>query len=155
MFRTIHLRKLLSSLALTLGTGLLAGFLSGNQGEIYTNLNQPPLAPPGAVFGIVWTILYIFMGISLYLIRIAPGRDMLAEKAFGIQLFLNLCWPLVFFGFNWYCVSVLVLALLLIALILTMLLFYRTQPAAFWWLVPYLLWCFFALYLNIGVCVLN
>ena len=155
MFQTIHLRKLLSSLALTLGTGLLSGFLAGNQGAIYTELNRPPLSPPGAVFGIVWTILYLCMGIALYLVRMTPGKHDTAQKAFGLQLFLNFCWSLLFFGLRWYCFSALWLGLLLLALVWTMLLFYRIQPAAFWWLVPYLLWCCFALYLNIGVCVLN
>ena len=155
MFQTIHLRKLLSSLALTLGTGLFSGFLAGNQGAIYTELNRPPLSLPGAAFGIVWTVLYICMGIALYLIRITPGDHSVAQKVFGLQLFLNFCWSLLFFGLKWYCFSAIWLGLLLLAVVLTMILFYRIKPETFWWLLPYLLWCCFALYLNIGVCVLN
>ena len=155
MFQTIHLRKLLSSLALTLGTGFLASMLSGNQGEVYASLNKPPFAPPGFVFGIVWIILYVCMGISLYLVRTTPGKHTGAEKLFGLQLFMNFCWPLQFFGLGLYCFSALWLGVLLVVIVLTMLAFWRINPVAFWLLMPYLLWCIFALYLNIGVCVLH
>lgn len=155
MFQTIHLRKLVSSLALTLGTGLLAGFLTGNQAEIYQGLNRPPLSPPGWVFGVVWTVLYLLMGIALYLVRTAPGEHRNAETAFAAQLFLNFCWPILFFGLRLFCMSAIWLALLLIAVAITTFLFYRIKPAAGWLFVPYLLWCMFALYLNIGTCILN
>ncbi len=155
MFQTIHLRKLLGSIALTLGTGFLSSLLSGGQAGLYQELNQPPLSPPGWVFGIVWTILYILMGISFYLVKSTPGDHDGAEKAFILQLFLNFCWPILFFGLKLYCFSVLWLVLLILAIIVTIILFYRVNKLSAWLLLPYLLWCIFATYLNIGVCVLN
>jgi len=155
LFGTIHLRKLVSSLALTLGTGLLAGYLSGSQGGIYGALNQPPLAPPGWVFGAVWTVLYILMGVSLYLVRTTPGEHGRAETVFALQLLINFFWPILFFALGWYCFSVLWLILLILAVALTVWLFYQVNKTAAWLLVPYFVWCLFALYLNIGVCILN
>ncbi len=155
MFGTIHLRKLISSLVLTVGTGLLAGVLSGNQGDVYSTLIQPPLAPPGWVFGLVWTVLYILMGVSLYLVRNTPGIHKKETTAFYVQLLINFLWPILFFQFRLYCFSVLWIILLVAALIYTILLFYRVNPASAWILIPYLLWCLFATYLNIGVCLLN
>lgn len=155
MFQTIHLRKLISSLALTLGTGFLTGFLTGNQSETYQNLVRPPLSPPGWVFGVVWSVLYLLMGIALYLVRTTQGDRKRAIGAFSIQLFLNFCWPILFFGLRLYCFSAIWLGILLVAVVITTILFFRVKPLAGWLLVPYLLWCIFALYLNIGTCILN
>ncbi len=155
MFQTIHLRKLISSLALTLGTGFLTGFLTGNQTEVYQELVRPPLSPPGWVFGVVWSVLYLLMGIALYLVGTTQGDHKRAIGAFGIQLFLNFCWPILFFGLRLYCFSAIWLGALLAAVVLTTILFFRIKPLAGWLLVPYLLWCAFALYLNIGTCILN
>ncbi len=155
MFHTIHLRKLIGSLAITLGVGFLTGFLTGNQSGIYQTLNQPPLAPPGWVFGVVWTVLYFLMGIALYFVRITPGEHKNAVTAFAAQLFLNFCWPLLFFGLQLYCFSAIWLFVLLIAVAITTVLFFQVKPVAGWLLIPYFIWCVFALYLNIGICVLN
>ena len=155
MFQTIHLRKLISSLALTLGTGFLTGFLTGNQTEVYQGLVRPPLSPPGWVFGVVWSVLYLLMGIALYLVRTTQGDNKKAIGAFAIQLFLNFCWPILFFGLRLYCFSAIWLGVLLVAVVITTILFFRVKPLAGWLLVPYLLWCVFALYLNIGTCILN
>lgn len=73
MFQTIHLRKLLVSLGVTLGAGFLAGILTRGQTGVYEQLSKPPLSPPGAIFGIVWTVLYLCMGIALYLVWERPA----------------------------------------------------------------------------------
>lgn len=157
MFQTFHLRKFLTSLGLTLVTGFLAGLLSGGQSEIYGSLIKPPFSPPGSVFPVVWAILYVLMGISLYLIRVLPNT---AEKRrailfFGLQLFFNFCWPIAFFAFKLYCFSGVWLAGLIILLAITLYDFYKLKPIAGVLLIPYLIWCIYALYLNIGVCILN
>ena len=157
MFKTIHLRKLITSLLITLGTGLLAWVLSGNMSDIYQALNKPPLSPPGVIFGIVWTVLYLIMGLSLYLVRIqreSQGRSN-ALILFALQLAVNFCWPLLFFSLQKYCLSVIWLFLLLILAAAATILFYRQNSTAGRLMLPYLLWCIFAAYLNIGICILN
>lgn len=155
MFQTIHLRKLASSLALTLGCGILAGFLSRPFGETYANLNRPPFSPPGAVFGIVWSVLYLLMGLALYTVRLSRTDSTGAKRAFAVQLLLNFFWPLWFFRWNLYGVSAVWLMALLAAVVVTTVRFYRVKPISGWLLVPYLVWCVFALYLNLGTCLLN
>lgn len=157
MFQTIHLRKLLVSLGVTLGAGFLAGILTRGQTGVYEQLSKPPLSPPGAIFGIVWTVLYLCMGIALYLVweRPASGERSVALRICAVQLFFNFCWPLLFFQLHWYCFAAVWLAVLVLLVLLTAILFYRQDAAAGKLFLPYLLWCLFALYLNVGVCMLN
>ncbi len=157
MFQTFHLRKFLTSLGLTLATGFLAGILSGGESEVYGTLVKPPFSPPGSVFPVVWAILYVLMGVSLYMIRTLPdsARKRSALLIFVIQLFFNFCWPIAFFRFNLYCFSALWLAILIVLIGITIYDFYKLKPIAGLLLVPYIIWCSYALYLNIGTCILN
>ena len=156
MFQTIHLKKLLFSLFVTLGTGALAGLLT-QQKPLYESLTRPPLSPPGWVFGVVWTVLYALMGIALYRILRTPksGERGLALRLFAMQLTANFIWPLLFFGLRLYVASAVLLGILIVLILLTMRSFYRLDRVAFYLMVPYLIWCLFALYLNIGVAVLQ
>ncbi len=157
MFKTINLRKILSSLIVTLGVGFLAGALSGNMGNIYQSFNKPLLSPPPAVFGAVWTALYILMGIALYRIRVLPEskEKSAAVSFFALQLAANFIWPLLFFAMQMYCFSAVWLGLLLVLLTVSVIYFFRLDKTAGILMFPYLLWCIFALYLNVGVCILN
>ena len=157
MFRTINLKKLLLSLGLAIGGGFLAGAIAGTGTETYSQLVKPPLSPPGVVFGIVWTILYFCMGLASYLIWDGPESP---ERRRGLMLYVigllvNFCWPLFFFRIHLYCFSAVWLGILIILVALCTLIFYRQNTTAGKLMLPYLLWCLFALYLNIGVCVLN
>ena len=142
---------------------LFLGFLSGklaNSG--YDNgwfvaLKQPDIMPPGWVFGVVWSLLYILMGLALAMIlhaRGAKGRGT-ALSLFFLQLFLNLAWSPLFFA--WHEVSMaFVLILLILALsIATCFAFAAIRKAAAWLLVPYLVWLCFAAILNYQVDRLN
>ncbi|MBR5152970.1 MAG: tryptophan-rich sensory protein [Clostridia bacterium] len=151
----MHFRKLIGSLVITLGTGIFSALLSGNLAENYGTFVKPPLSPPGWIFGPVWTVLFILMGISLYFVRTTPGTHTKETGIFYLQLFFNFFWSILFFRFGLYCFSAWWLAFLILLVGYTIYLFYRVKPLAGGLLIPYLLWCLFAHYLNIGVCVLN
>ena len=98
------LKKLLIALAIPLAVGGLATLLSGGVSD-YQVLNQPPLSPPGWLFPIVWTALYLLMGYSSYRVYTSGKDPEAVRKAlwlYAAQLFLNFLWPLVFFGAQWY-----------------------------------------------------
>ncbi len=152
----IKWKSLIVSLLISLGTGGLAGFLTRNAMEAYGALKQPALAPPPVLFPIVWTILYVLMGISAYLIfqSDAPGRKR-ALVVYGLQLFVNFLWPVLFFNGQWYLLSFLWLMLLWVLILVMIRQFYRISPPAAWLQLPYFLWVTFAAYLNCAIWLLN
>lgn len=153
----IQYKALLCSLAVPLGAGGLGALLSGGM-DAYGNLNQPPLSPPGWVFPIVWTILYLLMGYASYRVFTSQAEAAAIRKAlrfYGIQLFLNFLWPIVFFGFQWYWAAFILLLVLWGLVYITMYLFGQVDDTAENLLIPYLLWVTFAGYLNLGVALLN
>ena len=153
----IQWKKLLICLAIPLGVGGLAALLSGGM-DTYGRLNQPPLSPPGWLFPVVWTILYLLMGYASYrvLAADAPWEDRKrALTVYGIQLFLNFLWPLVFFGLGAYWLAFVILLGLWVGIYLTMHQFSQIDERAEDLLIPYLLWVTFAGYLNLGVALLN
>ena len=152
-----HWKKLLICLAIPLAVGGLGALLSGGM-ESYQVMNQPPLSPPGWVFPIVWTVLYLLMGYASYRVLVADAPRQDRKKAltfYGIQLFLNFLWPLVFFGLQWYWAAFVLLLVLWVMIYLTMHLFGSIDDTAENLLIPYLLWVTFAGYLNLGVALLN
>lgn len=153
----INWKKFLICLAIPLAVGGLAAALSGGMGT-YKSLNQPPLSPPGWIFPIVWSILYLLMGYASYRILTADAPSADIKKAlifYGTQLFLNFLWPIVFFGFHWYWAAFVLLIVLWAFIYLTMHLFGLIDDTAENLLIPYLLWVTFAGYLNLGVALLN
>lgn len=144
---------------------ILLSFAAGGLGTLattpniptwYAGLDKPPLNPPNWVFGPVWSVLYLLMGIALALVILqAARRKTTAYVWFGAQLVLNTLWSVVFFGLHLPWLGVLVIALLIGALVMTMLRFRRLVPLAAWLLLPYLAWVCFATYLNLGVALLN
>lgn len=153
-----NLKPLLISLAIPLGVGILASLLTGGGMGDYAVMRNPPLSPPGWVFPIVWSALYLLMGYASYRIYNSGGNPIEVKKAlrlYGIQLVLNFLWPLVFFGLQWYWVAFIVLVALWIAIYLTMRAFSDIDEKAGDLLIPYLLWVTFAGYLNVGVAILN
>ena len=121
-------------------------------------MNQPPLSPPGCVFPIVWTILYLLMGYSSYRVYTAgksPAFTKRALKLYATQLLANFIWPIVFFAFEWYLVAFFVLIALWVLILLTLRAFTAIDETAGDLLLPYLLWVTFAGYLNLGAYLLN
>ena len=153
----LNWKKLLLFLAIPLAVGGFATLLSGGM-NTYKVVNQPPLSPPGWVFPIVWTILYLLMGYASYRIAVskAPREDRKKALTFyAIQLFFNFLWPIVFFRFEAYWLAFFVLLALWVFIYLTMHLFSEIDETAESLLIPYLLWVTFAGYLNLGVALLN
>ena len=152
-----NVKTLLIALAIPLAVGGLSTLLSGGMGD-YRQLNQPPLSPPGWVFPIVWTVLYLLMGYSSYRVYTAGKSPVQTQKAlrlYGAQLLLNFIWPIVFFAFQWYLGAFIVLVALWVLILLTLRAFTAIDETAGDLLIPYILWVTFAGYLNFGVFLLN
>lgn len=144
---------LIAAVALPLLVGGLAVLISGGT---TASFEKPPFSPPDWVFPIVWNILYIMLGISSYLIyKDSDYKFNDALKAYFYQLFVNFIWPIVFFRFEYYTAAAVVLGVLILLVIGNIIEFYKMNRTAGLLLVPYLIWCLYALYLNIGVAVLN
>ena len=121
----------------------------------YSDLNKP-FDVPSIVFPIVWVILYILMGISIYIISEDKYKDKTkAYTLYIVQLIMNSLWTLFFFGFNWYTFSAIWIVLLLIAVILMIISFFKIDKKAAFLQIPYVLWLLFALYLNVSIAILN
>ena len=153
----INWKQLLISLAIPLAVGGLGALLSGGMND-YKTLNQPPLSPPGWVFPLVWTALYLLMGYASYLVYTSDKPKEEKKTALILylaQLAVNFLWPIVFFGFGWYLVAFILLLGLWILIYLTMRKFAAIDERAGDLLLPYILWVTFAGYLNLGVFLLN
>ena len=138
-----------------LAAGSLSALLSGNSAA-YLALNKPPLSPPSFLFPIVWTILYILMGISSYIIYESetPEKNK-ALRLYFIQLFFNFLWSIFFFGLSMYLFAFLWLLVLIILIALMIYQFHKISPVAAYLQIPYLIWCLFAAYLNFMIYQLN
>ncbi len=137
--------------------GILGSIFSGNIGQIYASFIKPPLSPPGWLFGIVWPVLYLLMGVAAYCVYRAPASyaRKRALMLYWLQLFVNFLWPIVFFRFELLWVAAAIILLLDALVALTALRFYQIKPLAGYLMIPYLLWILFATYLNIGIAILN
>ncbi len=123
----------------------------------YQPLEKPPLVPPNWVFGPVWSLLYVLMGVALALVilQVTQKSKMYVYYWFAAQLFLNTLWSLVFFGLHSLWFGVAIILLLIFSISMTIRFADRITTYAAWLLVPYLAWVCFATYLNIGVALLN
>lgn len=152
----IQWKPLLLSIFFPLFIGFLSSKLISNNVELYNTLILPPFSPPAFLFPIVWTILYILMGISSYLIFTSdhPMKNT-ALVLYGIQLFLNFIWTPIFFGLQMYGLAFLILVLLFLVVLLMTKKFYTISPIAAFLLIPYILWLVIAGYLNLTILLLN
>lgn len=150
----LNVKKLVIALVIPLAVGGLATLLSGGMGD-YRQLVQPPLSPPGWVFPIVWTLLYLAMGYASYRVHISGKPAAGALRLYATQLFFNFLWPIVFFGFGWYLGAFFVLLILWGLVLLTLRAFTAIDETAGDLLIPYILWITFAGYLNMGIYFLN
>ncbi len=147
------------SVLLALLVGILAALLSGNISDAFNTLVKPPLSPPSVLFPIVWSILYILMGISsarIFTAISANGNDKSeALKIYLIQLFVNFLWPIIFFRFGFRFIAFLWIVLLVILIADMIARFYKVSKKAAYLQIPYFVWSIFATYLNIGFYILN
>lgn len=129
--------------------GSIGGFLTDSSS--YNTLIKPVLSPPGIVFPIVWTILYLLMGISSYLIYKNKGN----LKIFYLQLILNSIWTLIFFNLKEYLLSFIWIIILILLVGIMIYDFYKINKKAALIQIPYLLWLIFASYLSYSIYILN
>ena len=148
-------KPIILQVALALAAGAFGALLSGGQ-ELYGELVKPPLSPPAWVFPVVWTVLYVLMGVAAGLV-IKAGESSFGGvmRRYYVQLALNILWPTIFFRFELLTVALIWLVVLIGAIVRTWQGFRRVSLIAGRLLVPYLLWCLFALYLNAGFVILN
>lgn len=154
----IDVKKLIIALAIPLAVGGLSALISGSGMAAYSTYNQPPLSPPGWVFPVVWSILYLLMGYASYRVAVSEAPKEEKREAlilYGAQLLLNFLWPVVFFGLEWRLTAFFILVALWVLIYLTMRKFSRIDERAGDLLLPYILWVTFAGYLNLGVYFLN
>ena len=154
----INKRLLFICIAIPVIVGIVSALLTRNSMELFQSIDKPPLAPPGWLFPVVWTILYILMGISSYLILESGESQEEIRKAltiYGYQLVVNFLWPTFFFNFGWYFFSFLWLVLLWVLVLMMILRFKNISKLAAYMNIPYLVWLTFAGYLNLGIWILN
>ncbi len=151
--------KLIISIILPLLAGFIGSYFTTPAIDAwYAELQKPAINPPDWVFAPAWTTLYILMGIALFLVwrkKDEIKNFLCIAVVFGIQLVLNATWSIVFFGMENPLLGLINILLLLVAIVLTMILFFRAFRPAGYLLVPYLLWVLFATYLNFQILILN
>lgn len=155
----IDYKKLLISCGISLGVGGLSALISMMNQKAFEAAQKPPLTPPGWLFPIVWSILYILMGISAYLIYKSkvdtPETKTVALIIYGVQLIVNFFWSIIFFNLEAYLFAFIWILLLLFLIVVMIKLFYPINKLAAILQIPYLLWVAFATYLTFGVLILN
>ncbi len=142
--------------ASAVAVGAISSVITNGSFDRFSHLRQPPLSPPEWLFPIVWTILYIMMGVAAARVyrSAQPGSDR-ALALYCIQLFLAFLWPIIFFKFEARLVALIELGVLIILIIRTMMKFLRIDKSAGLMLLPYMLWSLFAFYLNAATLYLN
>lgn len=153
VFNFSNFKKFIKYLSIPLLAGFI-GYLLGGNNEIYSSIIKPPFAPPPILFPIVWTILYILMGISSYIIS-NNSNNYKALQVYYIQLVVNLLWPLFFFRLNLFLFSSLWILLLLVLVIYMFYLFFKINKTAALLQLPYIVWLIFASILNFSIYILN
>ncbi len=151
----IQWKKLIVCIAIPLAVGSLSALLIQNSMETFNSINKPLLAPPAWLFPIVWTILYILMGIASYLVLVSNKENRMALTVYCIQLIFNFLWSIIFFNLKLYLLAFIWLIILWLLIFKTASLFYQISKPAGYLMLPYLLWVTFAGYLNYFIYLLN
>lgn len=142
-----------------LAAGGISAFITRDNMDIYSEIVKPPLSPPGFLFPVVWTALYILMGISGAMIWLR--RDKCKDKAenallwYAASLVVNFIWSPVFFNFRLFLLSFIILVVLLILILKTVWEYRRIFPLAAYLQIPYIIWVSFAGYLSLAIWILN
>jgi tryptophan-rich sensory protein len=145
---------------------VVGGLASASASEQYAGFAQPSWAPPSWLFGPVWTVLYVMIAVSGWLVwrrgstvdsarSVSAGLTAPAHVVYGVQLLLNMAWTPLFFGAGLFGVAFAEIVLLWVSIVATIVLFARQSRVAAWLLVPYLAWVTFASALNFSIWMLN
>ena len=151
--------KFIIAVLLCESVGIISALLAGANNNIWFDaLNKPAWNPPAYLFGPVWTMLYLLMGISLGIIWNNETTGLKKQNAyflFAFQLILNFCWSIIFFNFHSPLFALIDIILMVIFIILTIFSFLPFSKLAAWLLVPYIAWVSFAAILNFSIWNLN
>lgn len=154
----IDWKKLVVSLAIPVAGGALAGWATSGGMQAFQTLAKPAFSPPALAFPIAWSILYLLMGISCYLIWTREADENRRKRAlalYGAQLAVNWLWPVWFFALGAYLWAFIWLAILLALVLVMISAFLRIYRPAAYLQIPYALWLAFAAYLNLGIALMN
>lgn len=153
---SLNKRSLAINIAITLAVGGISALVTGGGFRDYSGVVKPAFSPPSWIFPVVWTLLYIVMGISACLVWERDESEKRSPFAvYAVQLFMNFMWPIFFFSFKAYLFSFVWLLLLWAFVLIMIISFYKVSRTAGLLQLPYLLWLTFAAYLNLGVFLLN
>lgn len=145
---------LIISILIPLAVGATSALFSGGMDSAM--FNKPQIYPPAYVFPIVWTILYVLMGASSYMVYYSDSvQKRKAIAVYGVQLFFNFFWSIIFFRFMQYSFAFIWLIALTAVVIYMTYLFYKARHTAGYLQIPYIVWCIFAIYLNFMISILN
>lgn len=152
-------RPYIISIVISLGTGILSALLTRGNMNLYEEIATPAIAPPAILFPIVWTILYVLMGISAAIIynsdASSPEMRTKALFTYGVSLVVNFFWSIIFFNMRSYLLAFIWLVLLWALIIKTIVEYKPINKTAAYLQLPYLLWVTFAGYLNLSIYLLN
>ncbi len=147
------------SVAISLGVGIVSALLTRGNMNIYEEVSTPPLSPPSFLFPVVWTVLFVLMGISAAMVLTTGTSPLVKRKnslsVYGASLFFNFFWSIIFFSLRAFLFSFVWLVGLLALIILTIVKYFKINRTAAYLQIPYALWVTFAGYLNLGIFILN
>ena len=141
---------------ITYSASVIGGLVTvGFKEPWYSLINKPTFNPPSWVFAPVWTTLYLMMTIAIWLFWHSRNREMSTIYIYFIHIVFNATWSIVFFGLHQILLALIVLIGLILIIIILMLRFKRVNIVSYYLMIPYLLWCCFALFLNFNLLILN
>lgn len=147
------------SIVIALLTGGLSALLTAGNMDLYGEINTPPLSPPSSLFPIVWSLLYILMGVSAAMVCTSENvKKTVKQQAliiYGISLFVNFFWSILFFNLRAFLFAFIWLLLLWGLILKTITEYFKIDRLAAYLQIPYFLWVTFAGYLNFGIWLLN
>lgn len=158
MNKRINIKSLVISIAIPLLTGGVAALITMGAMQDFAALNKPPLSPPGYLFPIVWTVLYVLMGVASYIVLesdVAPDEKKRALGVYLVQLGFNFLWSIIFFTLGAYELAFLWLAVLLALVITATYRFWHIDRVSGILMLPYAVWVSFAAYLNLAISTIN
>lgn len=152
----INYFKLITSIVICQLAGIIGAFFTTPYIKTwYAGLNKPSFNPPNWIFGPVWTTLFVLMGIALYLVWTNDKNTIQARKIFALQLALNVLWSYLFFAMQRPGFAFFEIIFLWVAILYTIISFYKISKWAGYLLVPYILWVSFAAFLNFSIWIIN
>ncbi len=150
----MNFKTYIKSILVPVILGSIVGFIISGFID-YNYLKKPILAPPSILFPIIWSILYVLMGVSYGILKSKSLVDSNISSIYYLQLFVNLLWPIIFFVFKWRLLAFAWIVLLSILVIIMIIRFYNKNKISGLLQIPYLLWTLFATYLTLFIYLLN